>query len=235
MAASSARKAAPGRLEQLRDGSKRLARRSGSFLGGILILLFAAFALVALLTYHQSDPSLNTSAGGPVANWAGGIGAWLSDILLTLCGPPVGLFLPLLMIIGIRLVRGVEPGRWLRNLLITFAGIALIGLAAGMFAGGELWGLPAGWGGGLGLALARGMEALTRVRRACVAQPLSAPASFAPREMLIRQVIRARTCVLLRYCKGFTNRTPLRTRSLPCGGQIATSHPKPSWVYLQLL
>jgi S-DNA-T family DNA segregation ATPase FtsK/SpoIIIE len=160
MAASSARKAGPGRLEQLRDGSKRLARRSGSFLAGLFILLFTAFTLVALLTYHQSDPSLNTSAGGPVANWTGGIGAWLSDILLTLCGPPAGLFLPLLLIIGIRLVRGVDPGRWIRNLLISFAGIALIGLAGGLFAGGELFGLPAGWGGGLGLALAKGMESL---------------------------------------------------------------------------
>ena len=160
MAASSARKAEPGRLEQLRDGSKRLARRSGGFLAGAAITLFAVFTLLALLSYHQSDPSLNTSAGGPVANWMGGPGAWVSDILLTFAGPPAGLFLPLLLIIGIRLLRGVDPGHWLRNLLITFAGIALLGLAAGLFAGGELWGLPAGWGGGLGLALAKGAGAL---------------------------------------------------------------------------
>ncbi len=160
MASSSARKAGSGRLEQLRDGSKRLARRSGGFLTGVAIILFTTFTLVALLTYHQSDPALNTSAGGPVANWTGSIGAWLSDILLTFAGPAAGLFLPLLLIIGLRLVRGVDPGRWLRKLLVTLAGIALIGLAAGLFAGGELWGLPAGWGGGLGLALAKGMEAL---------------------------------------------------------------------------
>jgi S-DNA-T family DNA segregation ATPase FtsK/SpoIIIE len=158
--ATRARNEKPGRLGQLRDGSKRLARRSGGFLAGVGIVLFALFALIALLTYHQSDPALNTSAGGPVANWTGSIGAWLSDILLTLAGPPAGLFLPLLLIIGIRMVRGVAPGHWVRNLLITFSGIMLIGLAAGLFAGGELWGLPAGWGGGLGLAFARGMEAL---------------------------------------------------------------------------
>ena len=157
--ASSARKAGPGRLEQLRDGSKRLARRSGTFLGGIGIVLFVAFTLVALLTYHQSDPALNTSAGGPVANWMGGIGAWLSDILLTLAGPPAGLFLPLLLIVGLRLTRGVAPGRWVRNLIITCSGIALLGLAGGLFAGGQLWGLPAGWGGGIGLAFAKGTEA----------------------------------------------------------------------------
>ena len=160
MAASSARKAGPGRLEQLRDGSKRLARRSGTFLGGMAVLLFTAFALIALLTYHQSDPSLNTSAGGPVANWMGGAGAWVSDLLLTLSGPPVGLFLPLLIIIGIRLVRGADPGRWIRNLLITFGGISLVGLAGGLFAGGGVWGLPSGWGGSVGLALAKGADAL---------------------------------------------------------------------------
>ncbi len=119
-----------------------------------------AFGLVALLTYHQSDPALNTSAGGPVANWMGGIGAWVSDILLTISGPPVGLFLPLLTIIGLRLTRGVDPGRWIRNLLITFAGVSLIGLAGGLFAGGGVWGLPAGWGGSVGLALAKGADAL---------------------------------------------------------------------------
>ena len=77
MAASSARKAGPGRLGQLRDGSKRLARRSGSFLAGAGIILFTLFALVALLTYHPSDPALNTSAGGPVANAVTGLAAIL--------------------------------------------------------------------------------------------------------------------------------------------------------------
>src|SRR6188768_3719912 len=132
MAASSGRKAGPGRLEQLRDGSKRLARRSGSFAAGVAIVALAAFTFFALLSYHQSDPSLNTSAAGPVANWMGGLGAWLSDILLTFLGIPAGLFLPLLLIIGIRLLRGVEPGRWLRNLLVTFGGVALLDLAAGL-------------------------------------------------------------------------------------------------------
>jgi len=160
MAARSGQKAKPGRLEQLRDGSKKLARRSGSLVAGLAITLLTAFTFFALLSYHQSDPALNTSAGGPVANWMGGLGAWVSDILLTFLGLPAGLFLPLLLIIGIRLLRGVEPGRWIRNLLVTFAGTSLLGLAAGLYAGGELWGLPAGWGGGLGLALAKGMEGL---------------------------------------------------------------------------
>ncbi|WP_395613935.1 DNA translocase FtsK 4TM domain-containing protein [Allosphingosinicella sp.] len=160
MAASSGRKAGPGRLEQLRDGSKKLARRSGSLVAGLAITLFTVFTCVALISYHQTDPAMNTSAAGPVANWMGGLGAWVSDILLTFLGLPAGLFLPLLLIIGIRLLRGVDAGRWIRNLLITFAGVALMGAAGGLFAGDGVWGLPSGWGGSIGIILARGTDAL---------------------------------------------------------------------------
>ena len=86
-------------------------------------------ALLALVTYHPGDPSPNTAAGGPVANWAGAAGAWLADILLSLFGPPVILLLPLALAVGLRLLRGVEAGRWLRSLFVTLLGLALIGLA----------------------------------------------------------------------------------------------------------
>ena len=52
-----------------------------------------------------------------------------------LMGPPVGLLLPLLLVIGLRLARGAEPGRWLRALVLTLLGIALIGAAAGLLVG----------------------------------------------------------------------------------------------------
>ena len=65
--ASNARKAGPGRIEQLRESSKKLARRSGSFVAGLAIVLVTAFTFVALLTYHQSDPAMNTSATTPIA------------------------------------------------------------------------------------------------------------------------------------------------------------------------
>ena len=159
MAATSARNERPGRLEQWREGSKRIARRSGSFLTGIGLVLAALFAVVALVSYHPSDPSLNTVSGGPALNWMGRPGAWTADFLLMVAGPPVVLFLPILVILGLRLARSAEPGRWLRALLLTLAGVALIGLAAGLFAGGALWGLPAGWGGGIGLGLAKIVEA----------------------------------------------------------------------------
>jgi len=154
MAASSAQNGRPGRVAQWREGSKRAARRSGGFLAGVAICLAMLFALAALVSYRPSDPSLNTDAGGPVGNWMGGAGAWTSDLLLTIAGPPIGLVLPLALVLGLRMARGSEAGRWLRALILTVLGIVLIGAAAGLFAGGAVKGLPAGWGGGIGLALA---------------------------------------------------------------------------------
>ena len=75
--------AGPDASASWRDGSKRAARRTGGFLAGIATCLAALFALVALVSYRPSDPSLNTDAGGPVGNWMGSAGAWTSDLLLS--------------------------------------------------------------------------------------------------------------------------------------------------------
>ncbi len=164
MAASAARNGRDGRLVRWRQGARQAARRSGTLLAGIGLSLGALFALVALVTYRPADPSLNTAAGGPVGNWMGTAGAWTSDLLLSLMGPPVGLLLPLMLVVGLRLARGAEPGRWARSLILTFIGIALIGTAAWLLVGGALNGLPAGWGGAIGYSLARlaelGLDAL---------------------------------------------------------------------------
>src|SRR4051812_38878572 len=154
MAAATAQREAPGRLAQAREGLRRLVRRSWSFFGGLALSASALFALIALVSYHPSDPSLNTDAAGPVRNWMAAPGAWTSDLLLMLLGPPAALLLPAILVIGLRLARGVEPGPWLRALLVTALGIALVGGAAGLFAGGAVNGLPAGWGGAIGLAFA---------------------------------------------------------------------------------
>ncbi|TMJ20381.1 MAG: DNA translocase FtsK [Alphaproteobacteria bacterium] len=154
MAAATANSDGPGRIAQWRDGTVRLVRRSRSFFGGLALTLGALGGAVALITYHPSDPSLNTDAAGPVQNWMGAIGAWTSDLMLMLLGPPAALLLPVILVIGLRLTRGSDAGRWLRALVVTAIGIALIGAGAGLFAGGAVNGLPAGWGGAFGLALA---------------------------------------------------------------------------------
>jgi S-DNA-T family DNA segregation ATPase FtsK/SpoIIIE len=65
---------------------------------GLVLLLVALLVLLALATYHSSDPSLNTATreAGPqaVSNWIGLFGASLSDLLLQWLGL-TAFFLPL--------------------------------------------------------------------------------------------------------------------------------------------
>jgi S-DNA-T family DNA segregation ATPase FtsK/SpoIIIE len=57
---------------------------------GLLLLLVSLILLLALATYHPSDPSLNTATDTSlplaVQNWTGLFGAWLSDVLLQALG-----------------------------------------------------------------------------------------------------------------------------------------------------
>src|SRR4249919_1510199 len=125
----------------------------GVALGGLSIAL-----AIALVTHSSTDPSFTTAAGGPPANWLGAFGAFASDALLFLFGPAAGLFLPLVALIGLRMVRGVDTGSMRRALLVAALGVALIGIALGLYAGSAVSGLPAGYGGALGLAGAYGVD-----------------------------------------------------------------------------
>ena len=65
---------------------------------GLVLSLVSLLLLLSLITYHASDPSLNT-ATGPIApsavhNWIGLFGAWMSDLLLQTLGL-TAFFLPL--------------------------------------------------------------------------------------------------------------------------------------------
>jgi S-DNA-T family DNA segregation ATPase FtsK/SpoIIIE len=126
--------------------------------GLILIGLSVALA-VALVTHSSTDPSLSTAAGGPPTNWLGAFGAYSSDAMLFLFGPASALFLPLVALAGLRLVRGVDTGPVRRAMLVAAIGVALIGIALGLYAGSAVSGLPAGYGGALGLAGAYGVDA----------------------------------------------------------------------------
>jgi len=57
---------------------------------GLVLTLVSLLLLLALATYHPTDPSLNTVSGevGPhaVGNWIGLFGAWLSDLMLQALG-----------------------------------------------------------------------------------------------------------------------------------------------------
>ncbi|HEX6376958.1 MAG TPA: DNA translocase FtsK 4TM domain-containing protein [Allosphingosinicella sp.] len=155
MAASAAQSARQVRLAQWRTGMKRGMRRSWALLIGGAFGGVALLALLALISYRPTDPSLNTAAAGPVRNWVGAPGAWSADLLLSLFGPPAALLLPLIVLIGVRIAAGAEPTRWLRSLLLTVLGLTLVGGGASLLVGDAVNGLPASWGGATGLSLAK--------------------------------------------------------------------------------
>jgi S-DNA-T family DNA segregation ATPase FtsK/SpoIIIE len=164
MASTAAQSARQERLAQWRAGMKRGAQRSWEMVRGGLLIAVAAAGALALASYRPSDPSLNTAAAGPVGNWLGTPGAWIADLLLTLWGLGAALIVPLVFLLGLRVARGAGGGRWLRALLRTLLGITLLGAGTALLSGGGVNGLPAGWGGAAGLALAKlanvGMAAL---------------------------------------------------------------------------
>ena len=107
-------------------------------------------------------PSTRASAPPPAARrstGSGRLGAYSSDLLLMLFGPAAVLLLPVLAVAGLRLMRGETAGRLGRSLLVAAIGILLAGIALAMVRGTAVSGLPAGWGGALGLAGAHGIDA----------------------------------------------------------------------------
>ncbi|WP_225421155.1 FtsK/SpoIIIE family DNA translocase [Sphingomonas parva] len=142
-------------MAQWRAGAKRRAQRTGALIAGGTLIVAALLAALALASYRTSDPSLNTAAAGPVGNWLGTPGALSADLLLFLWGLPAVLLLPLVLLLGVRIARGVGAGRWRKSLLLTIAGLVLSGTAAALLSGEAVNALPAGWGGAFGLSVAK--------------------------------------------------------------------------------
>jgi S-DNA-T family DNA segregation ATPase FtsK/SpoIIIE len=160
-------------MAEWRDGVKRGAKRSGTLLGGAVLVVLGLLTLVALASYRPSDPSFNTAAAGPVNNWMGWLGAYASDLLLFLLGPASGLLVPLSFVLGLRLARGTDAGRWGRSLALTLLGIILAGTGGALLFGGAINGLPAGWGGTFGLTFAKLIEwGLASIGAPEIAEPL---------------------------------------------------------------
>nr|WP_156681720.1 DNA translocase FtsK 4TM domain-containing protein [Sphingomonas profundi] len=139
---------------------RKAAVRSGALAGGAALLALVAALALALASYRTTDPSLNTAAAGPAHNLLGLPGATAADLLLSLLGPPAALLLPLLLLIGLRLWRGAPAGNWRRSLGIAAVAVMLFDVALALLRGGSVAGLPGGWGGGIGLAGAGGLDAL---------------------------------------------------------------------------
>ncbi|WBO22567.1 FtsK/SpoIIIE family DNA translocase [Sphingomonas abietis] len=154
MAGSVAVRAAPWREKVVRV----LARSSG-VIAGVALVAVALLLAVALASYHRSDSAINTVSGGLTLNWIGPIGAWAADALLMLFGPIAVAWIPIVMVPGIRLVRGRDSGHWGKAGLLTLLALVVAGTALALFHEGASLQLPAGWGGAFGIAGAAAIDA----------------------------------------------------------------------------
>ena len=149
------RELAPDWRDALRETARRFAVRSW----GALLIGISLAGAVALATHNSNDPSLSTAAGGPPTNWLGSFGAYLSDALLLLFGLGAAFFLPVIAIAGLRMVRVQPAGRIGCSLLLAAIAGLLLGIALGLTSASAVSGMPAGWGGAVGLAAAHGVAA----------------------------------------------------------------------------
>jgi S-DNA-T family DNA segregation ATPase FtsK/SpoIIIE len=80
---------------------------------------------------------------------------------------------PLSFVLGLRLARGTDAGRWGRSLALTLLGIILAGTGGALLFGGAVNGLPAGWGGAFGLTFGKLIEwGLAAIPEPSLADPL---------------------------------------------------------------
>ncbi|GLI98079.1 DNA translocase FtsK 4TM domain-containing protein [Sphingobium sp. BS19] len=140
---------------------KRSLIRSGALIGASALYVLSLFLLLALLSYHPSDPSLNTVAGGFAQNVMQTPGAYTSDFLLWLLGVPAALLLPLILVCARRLWGDQDMSGWQGQVGKCLTGIVLVGIGLSLFQTQPLVALPAGWGGIVGMLNANGMMSLT--------------------------------------------------------------------------
>ncbi|MEP2103352.1 MAG: DNA translocase FtsK 4TM domain-containing protein [Parasphingorhabdus sp.] len=133
--------------------------RSGALIGAIALGLLAAFLFLALVSYSPSDPSLNTAAGSVEHNWMGVFGSYSSDLLLSLLGVPVALFLPLILVFASRLWRDIPQAEWKKQLFWCLIAAFLIGTGLSLWFPDSQADLPSGWGGLAGMVSGKGIGA----------------------------------------------------------------------------
>lgn len=99
----------------------------------ILFLTIGIFLTVALVSFHQMDPSLSAWSSGEVAvrNWGGAVGAIASDLLFQLFGIGAVGFPILSMALAYWTFRGEKmTGKWSRTAGGLLAVCSLLGIAS---------------------------------------------------------------------------------------------------------
>lgn len=148
---------------------KRSLRRAGELSGALVLFAGMVFLALALVSYHQTDPSTSTAAGGEVQNWMGVTGAWTAERALFLFGPVSALFVPLLYVFGRKLWLLVEEDdgevehtdqRWWVPVGVLALSMLLIATVLSLWFTKPGGTLPASMGGISGLLGAKAITAL---------------------------------------------------------------------------
>ncbi len=134
----------------LRRGVRGIVMRGG----GLAMVLLAAWASIAILTFSISDPSLNNATPAPVQNAAGPAGAIIADLLLQSFGAASILLMAPMAIWGALALINSAPEEtprdfWLRLALVPVTLIAATGAAAAAPTP-AMWPYMIGAGGALG-------------------------------------------------------------------------------------
>ncbi|MEE4451802.1 DNA translocase FtsK [Novosphingobium resinovorum] len=148
---------------------KRSLRRAGELSGALVLFAAMGFLALALVSYHQTDPSTSTAAGGEVQNWMGSAGAWTAERALFLFGPVSALLVPLLYVFGRKLWLLVEEDdgeiepsdqRWWVPVSVLALSMLLIATVLSLWFTKPGGSLPASMGGISGLLGAKAITGL---------------------------------------------------------------------------
>ncbi|WP_126173236.1 DNA translocase FtsK [Altericroceibacterium xinjiangense] len=141
-------------------------RRAGQLAGSAALLVGMVFLALALISYHQTDPSPSTAAGGAAQNWMGLPGAFVAERALFLFGPVSVLLLPLLYAFSRKLWRDAEAEatphgtRWWRAVGMLLVAMALLCTVLALVFDQPGGSLPASFGGITGLLGAGAIQAV---------------------------------------------------------------------------
>jgi len=174
---------------------------------------------------------LSTAAGGSPANWLGSPGAYASDALLLLFGLGCVLFVPVIALAGLRMLRLQPAGRVARGLLLAAIGAVLIGIALGLTSGSAVSGLPAGWGGAIGLGAAYAVDSgIDLIRNPSIAGPvrLAALLVFALSGLVFGYFALGLGADERGWFTGLFRREPRERKAAPRATQISDDRPVPA-------
>jgi len=124
---------------------------------GLSLIALGLFALVALVSWHRTDPSWNNSTGATVAeNLAGLPGAFLSDILFQTLGLASLVLIVTPIVWGVRLFQHTPPNWLVRRVAAWLFATLFAAALLATFPVAKFWALAprAGFGGVLGDILA---------------------------------------------------------------------------------